>query len=434
MKSSLPKGFAFFLFFLIFQNTNSQSVGINSDGSPPHNSAMLDVSANNRGILIPSVALTGTTDVSTISSPALSLLVYNTATNTDITPGYYYWDGTKWTHLSTQWSKSNSSIYYNEGFVGVGTEVPLFDLDVTNAAPGGSVAVAVNTEDSGGALAAYSSTFPFPFTHFADRVSLWSNAFTSKGLDLRADGGASDIRFYTGGGSEANERMRILSNGAIGIGTMSPLSKLSVDNNGLGGISIKSYRDDGMGSWQEGLFFANNSNGLGPWMHAGIWADGVSGFNGELVFGVDGDNLNNLNGIQEVMRINKSGNLGIGVSNPLAKLHVADNVIIGASMPAVGYALSVDGKVMAEEMRIEDSGGWPDYVFEWNYPLLTLDALKKTIKEEGHLPGIPSAEQIDENGIMLGVMLKRQMEKIEEMTLYIIQLHERITELENNKK
>jgi hypothetical protein len=74
-------------------------VGINTTGSDPAGSAMLDVSAANKGLLIPRIALTGTTDVTTIVSPAASLLVYNTATAGDVTPGFYYYDGAAWKRL-----------------------------------------------------------------------------------------------------------------------------------------------------------------------------------------------------------------------------------------------------------------------------------------------------------------------------------------------
>ena len=222
------------------------------------------------------------------------------------------------------WSKVGNDIYYTAGNVGIGTTSPIFKLDVTNPTAGGSVESGVNADDAGGALAAYSSTYPAPFTHLADRVSLWSNGFTATGLDLRADGATSDMRFYTGGHFPANERMRITDDGYLGIGTTSPELKLAVED---GGININSLLDDGAGRWNRGLVFTNNSNGMGPWTHAAIWSDGVSGFNGELVFGVDGDDKNNMWSltdpqIQEAMRIDKSGNLGIGTDSPGFRLDV----------------------------------------------------------------------------------------------------------------
>ncbi|MBI4931180.1 MAG: collagen-like protein [Bacteroidetes bacterium] len=75
----------------------SQNVGINLTGATPNSSAGLDVDFTNKGLLIPRVSLTSTTDVITIPSPATSLLVYNTnAAMTGGGVGYWYWDGTKW--------------------------------------------------------------------------------------------------------------------------------------------------------------------------------------------------------------------------------------------------------------------------------------------------------------------------------------------------
>ncbi|MFT6480219.1 MAG: hypothetical protein ACJAVP_003380, partial [Spirosomataceae bacterium] len=92
---------------LILQVTSfGQSIKLNNEGDP--GSAMLEVSSPSKGILIPNVTLTGTTDATTIASPATSLLVYNTATVSDVIPGYYYNSGTSgspiWIRLSTSTS------------------------------------------------------------------------------------------------------------------------------------------------------------------------------------------------------------------------------------------------------------------------------------------------------------------------------------------
>jgi len=76
--------------------TLTAQVAVTTDGSSADGSAMLEVKSTDKGMLIPRVALTGTTDVTTISSPAVSLMVYNTATAGDVTPGFYYWNGTAW--------------------------------------------------------------------------------------------------------------------------------------------------------------------------------------------------------------------------------------------------------------------------------------------------------------------------------------------------
>ncbi len=88
---------------IAFATQAQNNVGINDDHSSPNASAMLDVYSTTKGMLIPRVALTLTTSASPISSPAASLLVYNTATAGDVTPGYYYWNG------STQWVRLTAS-------------------------------------------------------------------------------------------------------------------------------------------------------------------------------------------------------------------------------------------------------------------------------------------------------------------------------------
>jgi hypothetical protein len=96
----------------------SQNVGINATGATPDASAMLDISSTSKGVLVPRVALTSTNAEGPVSQPATSLLVYNTATDGtvpyQVSPGFYYWNGTAWTPLtssasSTQWTLAGNS-------------------------------------------------------------------------------------------------------------------------------------------------------------------------------------------------------------------------------------------------------------------------------------------------------------------------------------
>lgn len=98
-----------FLLFLLSTKAYAQNIGINPDGGAPNPSALLDVDATNlpvndkKGLLIPRLALTATNVPAPVVAPATSLLVYNTATAgtvpTNVTPGYYYWDGVQWVRL-----------------------------------------------------------------------------------------------------------------------------------------------------------------------------------------------------------------------------------------------------------------------------------------------------------------------------------------------
>ncbi len=93
------------------------------------------------------------------------------------------------------------------------------------------------------------------------------------------------------------------------------------------------------------------------------------------------------------------------------------------------FKIASDGHVTAREIKVT-LAPIPDYVFEPDYPLLTLKELDTYLKENKHLPNIPSAKEIEANGIGLGDLQVRELEKIEELTLYILQLNERLEKLE----
>ncbi|MEO0527533.1 MAG: fibronectin type III domain-containing protein [Bacteroidota bacterium] len=109
------------------------------------------------------------------------------------------------------------------------------------------------------------------------------------------------------------------------------------------------------------------------------------------------------------------------------------NVGIGTSTLPTGYRLAVDGKMIGEEVKVQLSAQWPDYVFGKGYDLPTLESIAKYIKEEGHLPKMPSARDAEANGIDLGEMNRLLLEKIEELTLHIIALQKRIDTIKANR-
>jgi len=103
--------------------------------------------------------------------------------------------------------------------------------------------------------------------------------------------------------------------------------------------------------------------------------------------------------------IQDGGNIGIGVANPLEKL-------------------VVDGTICAKEVRVSLTGDpcWPDYVFDENYNLTNITELEKYIKENKKLPEMPSANEVSTQGVEIGEMQARMLKKIEELTLYVIEL------------
>lgn len=108
----------------------------------------------------------------------------------------------------------------------------------------------------------------------------------------------------------------------------------------------------------------------------------------------------------------------------------ADNVVVGVS-DSQNAKLSIDGDLHTKEVKI-DITNWPDYVFEAGYNLATPEEVAQHLKEKGHLINFPSAEELETNGLDLGEMNRLLLEKVEELTLYTLQLRQEYNE--NNKR
>jgi hypothetical protein len=108
-----------------------------------------------------------------------------------------------------------------------------------------------------------------------------------------------------------------------------------------------------------------------------------------------------------------------------------------ANAPANGFLVQVNGKIRTKEIVVEDIN-WPDYVYEEGYSLLPLPDFAAYIQQNKHLPNIPSALEIKESGLPLAEMSHLQMQSIEVLSLYIIQLNEKLEamqkELDSLKK
>ena len=111
------------------------------------------------------------------------------------------------------------------------------------------------------------------------------------------------------------------------------------------------------------------------------------------------------------------------------KITINGKVGIGTIDPGA-YKLAVNGKIKTREVVVSVLA-WSDYVFEDDYDLKSLEEVEKYIKENKHLPGIPTEKEVKEKGLSVGDMQAKLLEKIEEMTLYIINLKKENKELEN---
>ncbi|WP_160138281.1 hypothetical protein [Chryseobacterium sp. c4a] len=240
-------------------------------------------------------------------------------------------------------------------------------------------------------------------------------------------------------------------NGNIGIGTINPVAKLHIETNKQ---DESSFGDLYLGNTELSLRLGNTPNYSWIQSHAG-----------RPLF------INKL-GNNTILNKEK-GNVGIGVEDPLAKLHIAtskqnesslgdifvgdananmrigntpeyswiqshasrplfintlgNNIILNKNGGNVGIGMSnpqnkldVNGTIHAKEVKI-DMSGWADFVFQKDYPLPSLEEIEKHINEKGHLANIPTTKEIMENGLLLGENQKLLLQKIEELTLYTIE-------------
>jgi hypothetical protein len=120
-------------------------------------------------------------------------------------------------------------------------------------------------------------------------------------------------------------------------------------------------------------------------------------------------------------------------TNTLNGIQSQNFVCIGIAKTSIptsvpnGYNLLVQGKIMCEELRIKLIGGWYDHVFAIDYKLMSLDSLETYITQNSHLPDVPSAKEVEENGIMAGEMNGILLKKVEELTLYMIEQNKNIS-------
>ncbi len=136
--------------------------------------------------------------------------------------------------------------------------------------------------------------------------------------------------------------------------------------------------------------------------------------------------------------------VGIGLSNPQYRLDVKGifNMRVAYNAPSMKIndrnflELDNEGQFVLNEFKIKyaNEGLWSDKVFEKKYPLMTLNEVSDFITKNQHLPNIPSAKNVVEEGVSMNEMVSKLLEKIEELTLYTIQQQREIDALKNALK
>lgn len=466
-------------------NTGAQ-VAVSTDGSLPHASAMLEVKTTNRGFLLPRLT---STQRNAIASPATGLLVYETTSNAIWVYNGSAWVQLGAGGGSSDWLASGNHLYNgNSGNVGIGLNT---NINEKLTIKGNALITYVNGNDltNGGALARLrlmgantgSSSINFLKLDSSEgAIIYYANALQD--LIIRNDGVANQMVLKNNGRigmgtSTPDERLDIAGNLKLTGG--SPSLRLETAQGGSGSPISSTRYASGLQFYRQGTSTLLGKMEYVDTLNASNFLRFYVGSSVANTLTVTGDNAVGIGtqnpqvkmhvvGAGEILRLhsvtdplmqfttglaasgikkafldvdgndfrvgtnsgNDNGNLIFRV-NGLNTVYVtpSGNVNIGTSTSANGYKVSVAGKVICEEVRVQLRSAWPDYVFSGNYQLMDLRELEQFILANKHLPNILPAAQIEKEGIALGDMQKKLMEKIEELTLYIIQQQKEIDAL-----
>ncbi len=234
-------------------------------------------------------------------------------------------------------------------------------------------------------------------------------------------GSASKTHFWNLEGGTGKSIMTLLSNGNVGVGNSQPGFRLDIEGWGARlknpSISPNSYttlRIQGGQEFEHGLeidFFGNPNIPSSAWAYGGGY------------------------GTAAIVNVNPKP-LVLGTSNSPRLFITGDgNVLIGkTSQTGTRYKLDVEGPIRAHEIVVNTTGA--DFVFDPAYKLRPLSELETFIRTNKHLPDIAPAKEMQENGVSAGEMQAKLLQKVEELTLYVIEKDKEIVTLkaENQKQ
>jgi hypothetical protein len=321
------------------------------------------------------------------------------------------------------------------GTLTVGTGASATTISPSGITTGGSVTAATVTSTAnttvGGALNVTQNAIFNSTASFSGTATFGGNLrATGAGLTMSSGtltlASASDIILSTPSGSE---RMRITSGGNVGIGTIAPDANLTIANNQSGGATPRTLMtlvgpNNGSTGWETRFVKSDETDGIPLYINTGH--DGT--FNNEVKFG----NANSNGPHPSLQTFNNTFLATDGGQVRIATTTVDANNAVKLAVNGAIHAkeVIVDTTVAAADIKVRPQA-WADSVFDKDYRNTPLSEVEQSIKDEHHLPGVPSAQEVAAKGVSVGEMQTVLLQKIEELTLHMIAQEKRIAALEN---
>ncbi|WP_255069376.1 hypothetical protein [Lacihabitans sp. LS3-19] len=463
MRNNYLKILSFVVVFLMGVSVNAQIGNVGIGTNNPNESAILEIESINKGLLIPRMSLEKRNE---IQSPAIGLLVFQT----DVNSGFYFYNGQGWSKLSNNDAYSVASDPNDWSFGGNSAPVGAF-LGTTNTEP---ILFKVNNVWSGkvgGSVTFLGVNAGNSSTSGANNVAIGNES--SKSITTGINNvsiGRYSMRLNTSGQANValgSSALRDNSTGVqnVGIGWNALLTNTSGDYNMAIGTQTLGKNTTGSGNTGIGtsvlLDLVSGDENIGIGLNALVKLQ-----NGSKNIGIGTQTLfQNLTGTGNLALgykagYNETGSNKLYISNsstvnPLIKgefdnknlkINTGATTSSTVGFLAVGnfdaafamptgnsYRLIVQDGIITERVKValKSTADWADYVFEPIYKsnMMSLEEVEEFTLENKHLPNVPSAQNMKDNGLEVGETSKMFMEKIEELTLYMIELNKDVKAL-----
>lgn len=292
--------------------------------------------------------------------------------------------------FAQNWNTTSNN--YTTGKVGIGTQqLGISGTSINNLVIGNadnSEGIVINAKEDKDAILAFGKNYSL------EARFTYSNLY-------------SKLEFYR---SETGYLFSLTGNGNLGLGVRSPTTKLEINGGFLFHKNSGGFLNFGMDQRSD---FIQNLDGA--YIYSGSGPSGKMPAGTLVIQSRSNQNRNILfvtgSSPEERMRITGTGNVGIGTLNPDEKL-------------------TVNGSIHAQEVRVDVDGfSVPDFVFKEGFDPMALQKLKEYIEQNHHLPNIPSASELENKGMNLKQMNLLLLQKIEELTLYVLSLQEQVDHL-----